>query len=213
MCTTQYPTPLTFSLPFRFADFVFGLHAEPSYLSSVMLPRHKLAASAKRASAARTASSAFRASTSTAPSASADSSSNQATHPRTQSHATDTSDSTSPNAGQGRPAPRLPKGAVLVKIPGRDPRLPKLWLVKTHVKVKVKWQVKRIFIYLQDTSPKAMEEYYKFVAAMPFPEGMREAIRKAGFFFLKPGDYVFCRDIRGSQKEEDDVLQLWVPAD
>ena len=35
----------------------------------------------------------------------------------------------------------------------------------------------------------------------------------SGFFYLKRGDYVFCRDVRGSKREEDDVLQLWIPAE
>lgn len=32
-----------------------------------------------------------------------------------------------------------------------------------------------------------------------------------GFFYLQRGDYLFCRDISNPQ-EENDVLQLWIPA-
>ena len=69
---------------------------------------------------------------------------------------------------------------TLIEIPNRDPQLPQLYLLKTHAKVKRAWKAKHIFVYLQDTDPAAMEEYYKFVSAMPFPEGTNHGIRKAG---------------------------------
>lgn len=76
--------------------------------------------------------------------------------------------------------PDVPRPGKLINIAHRDPRLPRLYQVKTHVKVKAEWRAKRIFIYLQDTSPQAMEDYYKYVSKMPFPEGTPNGIRKAG---------------------------------
>ena len=69
---------------------------------------------------------------------------------------------------------------TLIQIPNRDPRLPRLYLLKKHAKVKQAWKAKRIFVYLQDTSPAAMEEFYKFVSSMQFPEGTDKGIAKAG---------------------------------
>ena len=41
-------------------------------------------------------------------------------------------------------------------------------------------KARRIFVYLQDTSAKAMKDYYDFVSSTPFPEGTEKGVRKAG---------------------------------
>ncbi|KAI0739287.1 hypothetical protein C8Q80DRAFT_1124618 [Daedaleopsis nitida] len=93
-----------------------------------------------------------------------------------------------------------------IRILNRDPHLPHFYLVKMCTQVKKSWGVKHIFVYLQDSSTKAMEDYYKFVSHMMFPEGTQRGIQKAGFLMLRRGDYIFCRDIHN-------VLQLWIPSD
>ena len=104
-------------------------------------------------------------------------------------------------------------------------------MLKSHAKVKKEWLGKkgRILLFHQDTDPGAMEEFYKFVASMPFPKGNKKALKAAGtsavlrtsptvlmitsvagFAILHSGDHVLARSIRGSLKEDDDVLQMWV---
>ena len=118
-----------------------------------------------------------------------------------------------------------------VDIPRRDPRLPRFYLVESHDQVKPEWDAKRVFVYLQDTSAQAMEDYNKFLLSMTFPNGTKKAIKDAGmytvnpasaalslilgsgFMYLQRGDYVFCRDIHGSMEDADDVLQMWVPSE
>ena len=73
----------------------------------------------------------------------------------------------------------IPNGEP-VEIPHRDPRLPRFYRVPSHAKVAAGWRVNRIFVYLQDTSPAAMQEYYKFVSEMTFPEGTDAGIAAAG---------------------------------
>ena len=69
---------------------------------------------------------------------------------------------------------------VLIDLPNRDPRLPRLYQVKAHAQVKETWCAKRIFVFLQDTSAEATEDYYKFLSTMQFPEGTKAGIQKAG---------------------------------
>ena len=73
-----------------------------------------------------------------------------------------------------------PKGGVLLDIPNRDSRLPQFHVLKHHSKIKPYMKARRILLYLQDTSPKAMEEYYQYVSEMNFPEGTAEGIKAAG---------------------------------
>ena len=74
----------------------------------------------------------------------------------------------------------LPRvNGVPIELPHRDPRLPQLYRVPSHKKVKADWKAKRIFVYLQDTSPAAMEQYYKFVSTMTFPEGTAAGVAAA----------------------------------
>ena len=69
---------------------------------------------------------------------------------------------------------------MVVDIPNRDPRLPQFYLLETHKKVQATWKAKRIFLYLQDTSAKAMEDYYKYVSTMTFPEGTAQGVAAVG---------------------------------
>lgn len=67
-----------------------------------------------------------------------------------------------------------------VHIPNRDPRLPHFYLVKNHAQVKKSWGAKRVFVYLQDSSTKAMKDTYDFLSHMKFPEGTARGIKKGG---------------------------------
>ncbi|KAI0730681.1 hypothetical protein C8Q76DRAFT_690725 [Earliella scabrosa] len=170
-----------------------------------MLPRHKLAARGKRTAASATLRS--------LPTRSSSRKTAERRPSGLQSSNVTSSEESSELMDEQFPDVPRPKGGVLLEVPHRHPRLPRLYRVDSHVKVKPEWYPKRIFIYLQDTSPAAMEQYYKYVASMPFPEGTKRGIRQAGFIYLERGDYVLCRDIHGSLQEADDVLQLWVPSD
>ncbi|KAI0744320.1 hypothetical protein C8Q80DRAFT_1272880 [Daedaleopsis nitida] len=55
-----------------------------------------------------------------------------------------------------------------------------------------------------------MDDYYRYLKTMVFPVGTKPGLAAAGFYILRPGDYVFCRNIGGFKKEEDNRLQFWV---
>ena len=74
--------------------------------------------------------------------------------------------------------PRL--NGTPIHIPNRDDRLPKFHLVPTHAQVQDDWHARRVFVYLQDTRAEAMEENYKYVSNMVFPEGTAEGVATAG---------------------------------
>ncbi|TFK78861.1 hypothetical protein K466DRAFT_441144, partial [Polyporus arcularius HHB13444] len=71
----------------------------------------------------------------------------------------------------------------------------------------------KIYVCLQDTTPEAMEDYYRYLADANFPEGTDAGVAAAGFLPLYPGDYVLMRDIHGDGRPENDSMQLWVMAE
>ncbi|RDX41183.1 hypothetical protein OH76DRAFT_1489674 [Lentinus brumalis] len=100
-----------------------------------------------------------------------------------------------------------------VELPGRDPRLPAFYLVSSHPLVPPERRPRKIYVCLQDTTPEAMEDYYRYLADANFPEGTDAGVAAAGFLPLYPGDYVLMRDIHGDGRPENDSMQLWVMAE
>ncbi|KAI0709813.1 hypothetical protein C8Q76DRAFT_798600 [Earliella scabrosa] len=88
--------------------------------------------------------------------------------------------------------------------------LPRYHVLDSHIKVDPSWGHNRILVAYRDSDPSAMEEFFKFIATMPFPEGTEAGIAAAGLVRAYAGGYIFFRDTRGSGLEEDDSLQLWV---
>ncbi|GBE85736.1 hypothetical protein SCP_0802580 [Sparassis crispa] len=54
-----------------------------------------------------------------------------------------------------------------------------------------------------------MQKLWDHCRDTPLPEGKEEEADDAGFFCLQEGDMVFARDMFGSGRMEDDVIQYW----
>ncbi|KAI0740913.1 hypothetical protein C8Q76DRAFT_609309, partial [Earliella scabrosa] len=68
-----------------------------------------------------------------------------------------------------------------------------------------------VIIALQDTSPKAMKEYWQFCKSQVFPDGTASALRAAGKYSVHDfGVYVFSRDMWGDGDAMKDQLQVCV---
>ena len=84
----------------------------------------------------------------------------------------------------------MPDG-VPVELPGRDARLPHYYRQDSHPLLRGFVGVKNVYVYLQDTSPEAMLQYYDFVKHQVFPTGTEAGISAAGkqvelFYIRKP---------------------------
>ena len=64
-----------------------------------------------------------------------------------------------------------------IELPGRDPKMPGLYIVNNHPKVP---SGKRAIVVLMDTDTKAMLAFDEFLSNMTFPEGTDEGIKSAG---------------------------------
>ena len=76
------------------------------------------------------------------------------------------------------PAPN----GTLVQMDGRDERLPQYFRFDSHPLLAHVQGVRNVYIYLQDTRPSAMSEYYDYVKEQEFPDGTKTALDQAGTF-------------------------------
>ena len=73
--------------------------------------------------------------------------------------------------------------AVEMPLPGRNPCLPKMYLLtRPHKQLQGITGVKRVFVYLQDTNVDVLKEQYEQYEEMAFPDGTREGVEAAGTF-------------------------------
>ncbi len=72
------------------------------------------------------------------------------------------------------------KEGTVVALPGRDARLPEMYLVESHPLVRADRHPNAIYVCVQDTTPAAMDRYYRFLAEAPFPEGTEAGVSAAG---------------------------------
>ena len=65
-------------------------------------------------------------------------------------------------------------------LPGRDERLPDIYIVKHHPKVLAHNNPRKIYVYLCDTDVEAMEKQHREVSELPFPQGTDDGLQNAG---------------------------------
>ncbi|KAI0735721.1 hypothetical protein C8Q76DRAFT_609997 [Earliella scabrosa] len=117
-----------------------------------------------------------------------------------------------PAAAQSRPRAVRPDGDRIA-LPGRHPLLPELYRLRepVHPQLDGIVGVTDVIVALQDSSPKAMKEYWKFCKSQIFPDGTASALREAaGFIIAGPGVYIFSRDMWGDGDAMKDELQICV---
>jgi hypothetical protein len=99
---------------------------------------------------------------------------------------------------------------VRVEVPNRDPSLPVLFEVPDHPLRHSNQHPGKNYVYIQDTNPDALEKLWEAGQRIKIPQGTRKELGSSGFLDLLPGDAVFARDLHGSQRPEDDVIQCWL---
>jgi hypothetical protein len=99
---------------------------------------------------------------------------------------------------------------VRVEVPHRDPSLPVIYEVPDHPLRHSNQHPGKNYVYIQDTNPDALEKLWEAGQRIKIPQGTRKELGSSGFLDLLPGDAVFARDLHGSQRPEDDVIQCWL---
>lgn len=118
----------------------------------------------------------------------------------------------------------VPEGELLFSS-NRDGRFPYLYEVKSHPKVRNTNIIKRIIVYVQDTSKEALEALWDFEEMLRVPLGPDAAMGDLGrwlkhapflyyslvtpgLFDMEDGMVVFARAL-GCQEAEKDVIVAW----
>nr|GAT45542.1 predicted protein [Mycena chlorophos] len=94
-----------------------------------------------------------------------------------------------------------------VVLEGRDPRLPKLFLVHNHpLAMRLPGDKRgRVFLYFQDTSREGLAKSWAFEQTLETPTGDAAQLRN----WLESGDTVFARAL-GSEDPFKDAPMVWV---
>jgi len=119
----------------------------------------------------------------------------------------------------------VPDGSLLYH-PARDARFPYLYQVDKHPLVKDSPAVKRILVYVQDTTDEGLKRMFDFEEKLYVPLGPDCTMDDLGVYKFKPpylilysneivglfdlsdGTVIFAR-ARGSVSTEDDVIWVW----
>lgn len=141
-----------------------------------------------------------------------------------------TSASNVPRMLQSPPDPRLiVKDGQLLYDANRDHRHPYLYVVTNHLLDNRSEPFQgRTIVFIQDTTPEAIEAIRTFELELRMPLGPDAAIARtgmslyffyvttnshtsnAGLFELLINDIIFARDLNGTMAPEDDVLQGFI---
>ncbi|KAM5531327.1 hypothetical protein V8D89_015007 [Ganoderma adspersum] len=101
---------------------------------------------------------------------------------------------------QAYPNTLIPGGRRL-DVPFRDPRFPIFWEVDRHPKLPADAIAKKCLVYWKNTNPVIMRVLHMYLKTIKIPKGHH---------IIEPRWYIFARDVQGTTKPEDDVLQVWV---
>ncbi|KDR66009.1 hypothetical protein GALMADRAFT_148182 [Galerina marginata CBS 339.88] len=106
---------------------------------------------------------------------------------------------------------RLPRGARLEPLTGRNPLLPTLYTIPKHPQIP--HAKGKIILLVVDYSPEAMSDLHTYATNRKSPRDEVE-MEKEGWFTLRPSndDYVVMRDKYGTGKFADDKVVSWALA-
>ncbi|RDB29331.1 hypothetical protein Hypma_015020 [Hypsizygus marmoreus] len=99
------------------------------------------------------------------------------------------------------------KGLTPVVIPNRAAKQPPMYTMIDHPQLDTP---NKVYVELLDLTEAGMRDALKYEDAGQIPAGDNKDAEKEGFYRMRPGDYVFTRDINGKGDPMDDVLQVWV---
>ncbi|KAI0710846.1 hypothetical protein C8Q76DRAFT_798371 [Earliella scabrosa] len=102
---------------------------------------------------------------------------------------------------------------VISELPGRDPNLPPLVRVPSHVLLRHVNNVRNVYIMPINATPEDQARFFhRFAKTMKLPPGTYNGVTKAGYAILEPGSYVFGRNMVGTcDPLHDELLAYVVP--
>ena len=114
-----------------------------------------------------------------------------------------------------------------MQLPGRDPNLPRLVRVPSHILLKHVRNVKNVYIVPLNATPQEQARFFhRFAKNMKLPPGTYEGVTAAGvcnvhppatlanfrsgYAILQPGGFVFGRNMLGDRDPLHDELLAYV---